>query len=91
MTCYESMCVPCQDRAALCLQYTVPSMSCRARCCVTLYCSLNVQYRSPWGGVRIGRILEDLDSLSALIAFEHWCIQQQTCPPVSQWHMRLGT
>jgi hypothetical protein len=32
-----------------------------------------LQYRSPWGEVRIGRILEDLDSLTALIAFDHWC------------------
>ena len=34
---------------------------------------MHVQYRSPWGEVRIGRILEDLDSLTALIAFDHWC------------------
>ncbi|EFN56025.1 hypothetical protein CHLNCDRAFT_145453 [Chlorella variabilis] len=32
---------------------------------------LREHYRSPWGEVRIGKILEDLDSLSALIAFEH--------------------
>lgn len=34
-----------------------------------------LQYRSPWGEVRIGRILEDLDSLSALIAFDHWSVK----------------
>jgi hypothetical protein len=34
---------------------------------------VHLQYRSPWGEVRIGRILEDLDSLTALIAFDHWC------------------
>ncbi|KAL4451607.1 hypothetical protein ABPG75_007269 [Micractinium tetrahymenae] len=32
---------------------------------------LREHYRSPWGEVRIGRILEDLDSLTALVAFEH--------------------
>ena len=30
------------------------------------------QYRNPWGFVRIGRILEDLDSLAGTIAFSHW-------------------
>ncbi len=29
--------------------------------------------RNPWGSVRIGRILEDLDSLAGLVAFDHWC------------------
>lgn len=33
-----------------------------------------MQYRSPWGEARIGRILEDLDSLTALVAFEHWWV-----------------
>lgn len=28
--------------------------------------------RNPWGSVRIGRILEDLDSLAGLVAFDHW-------------------
>jgi hypothetical protein len=31
-----------------------------------------VQYRNPWGGVRVGRLLEDLDSLAGNIAFDHW-------------------
>ena len=28
-------------------------------------------YRSPWNAVRIGRVLEDLDSLAGNIAFQH--------------------
>lgn len=31
-----------------------------------------LQYRSPWNSVRIGRVLEDLDSLAGNIAYEHW-------------------
>ena len=31
-----------------------------------------MQYRSPWSAVRIGRLLEDLDSLAGNIAYEHW-------------------
>lgn len=30
--------------------------------------------RNPWGSVRIGRILEDLDSLAGLVAFDHWWV-----------------
>ena len=30
------------------------------------------QYRNPWGFVRMGKILEDLDSLAGNIAYEHW-------------------
>ena len=32
------------------------------------------QYRSPWGSVRVGRILEDLDSLAGYIAYDHWWV-----------------
>ncbi|KAL4433423.1 hypothetical protein ABPG77_010276 [Micractinium sp. CCAP 211/92] len=32
---------------------------------------LREHYRNPWGSVRIGRILEDLDSLAGLVAFDH--------------------
>ncbi|KAL4856193.1 Zinc finger MYND domain-containing protein 10 [Chlorella vulgaris] len=42
---------------------------------------LREHYRSPWGGVRIGRILEDLDSLSALIAFEHCDVADESSRP----------
>jgi hypothetical protein len=33
-----------------------------------------LQYRNPWGQVRIGRILEDLDSLAGFVAYEHWWV-----------------
>lgn len=41
--------------------------------------AVGMQYRSPWGEARIGRILEDLDSLTALVAFEHWCVNRAAC------------
>jgi hypothetical protein len=31
-------------------------------------------YRNPWNFIRIGCILEDLDSLAGNIAFQHWCV-----------------
>jgi hypothetical protein len=45
-----------------------------ATCCLLLLlcCCCSYQYRNPWGFVRIGRILEDLDSLAGTIAFSHW-------------------
>ncbi|MEW5304355.1 MAG: hypothetical protein WDW36_006971 [Sanguina aurantia] len=36
-----------------------------------------MQYRNPWGLIRVGRLLEDLDSLAGNIAFEH-------CLPAAQ-------
>ena len=33
---------------------------------------VHMQYRSPWNSCRMGRILEDLDSLAGNIAYEHW-------------------
>lgn len=33
---------------------------------------LCLQYRNPWGYLRIARLLEDLDSLAGSIAFQHW-------------------
>jgi hypothetical protein len=36
-------------------------------------------YRSPWGYLRIGRLLEDLDSLAGSIAFSHWCVCVCVC------------
>jgi acyl-coenzyme A thioesterase 9 len=32
---------------------------------------LSDQYRNPWGNVRVGRLLEDLDALAGTVAFEH--------------------
>jgi hypothetical protein len=32
------------------------------------------QYRNPWGFLRMGRLLEDLDSLAGSIAFAHWWV-----------------
>jgi acyl-coenzyme A thioesterase 9 len=32
---------------------------------------LREHYRSPWGRVRVGRMLEDMDSLAGYVAFEH--------------------
>lgn len=42
-----------------------------------------MQYRNPWGKVRIGRILEDLDSMAGNIAFRH-CEdgEAMTLPPM---------
>ena len=33
---------------------------------------LCLQYRNPWDQVRVGKLLEDLDSLAGNIAFQHW-------------------
>lgn len=40
-------------------------------------------YRNPWGAVRVGRLLEDLDSLAGNVAFSH-CDDgdPDTFPPV---------
>ncbi|GAB4824236.1 hypothetical protein N2152v2_011282 [Parachlorella kessleri] len=32
---------------------------------------LREHYRSPWGEVRLGRVLEDLDSLAGYVAYDH--------------------
>jgi hypothetical protein len=34
---------------------------------------LREEYCNPWGKVRLGKLLEDLDSLAGTIAFDHWC------------------
>lgn len=31
------------------------------------------QYRNPWNYLRMGKLLEDLDSLAGSVAFSHWC------------------
>ncbi|PNH06307.1 Acyl-coenzyme A thioesterase 9, mitochondrial [Tetrabaena socialis] len=33
--------------------------------------ALQDMYRNPWGSMRVGRLLEDLDSLAGNVAFEH--------------------
>jgi len=30
------------------------------------------QYRNPWDFMRMGKLLEDLDSLAGSVAFRHW-------------------
>jgi hypothetical protein len=40
--------------------------------CMCICCQLLLQYRNPWGFLRMGRLLEDLDSLAGSIAFSHW-------------------
>lgn len=45
--------------------------SSRASTGAALTISACVQYRNPWNRMRIGRVLEDLDSLSGNIAFAH--------------------
>lgn len=49
-------------------------------------------YRNPWGEARIGRILEDLDSLAGYVGFEHWWVpaatstqRARTVPPSAGW------
>ena len=42
--------------------------------CSAVPCPATLQYRNPWGQVRIGRILEDLDSLAGFVAYEHWWV-----------------
>ena len=29
-------------------------------------------YRNPWDRVRIGKLLEDLDSMAGTVAYKHW-------------------
>lgn len=33
--------------------------------------ALQEQYRNPWGAVRIGKLLEDLDSMAGTVAYQH--------------------
>lgn len=44
-----------------------------ANYCAFIYFSSQLQYRNPWGNVRMGRLLEDLDSLAGNVAYAHWC------------------
>lgn len=38
---------------------------------------LREEYCNPWGKVRLGKLLEDLDSLAGTIAFEHWWVSRR--------------
>ncbi len=58
-----------------------PLQRCEGNACAWGALLAVMQYRSPWGEARIGRILEDLDSLTALVAFEHWSER----PPCHPW------
>ena len=37
------------------------------------------QYRNPWDFMRMGKLLEDLDSLAGSVAFRHWCGGRPCC------------
>ncbi|XP_004287159.1 PREDICTED: acyl-coenzyme A thioesterase 9, mitochondrial-like [Fragaria vesca subsp. vesca] len=43
---------------------------------------LREQYRNPWNGVRIGKLLEDLDALAGTIAYKHCCNEDGTTRPL---------
>ena len=48
------------------------AVSCEVFCHIQFpHPALCVQYRNPWGRMRIGRTLEDLDSMAGNIAFAH--------------------
>lgn len=33
---------------------------------------LREHYRNPWDAIRLGRLMEDMDSLAGVVAYEHW-------------------
>ena len=37
--------------------------------------TLTELYRNPWGFCRVGRLLEDIDSVSGTVAFDHWWVR----------------
>ncbi|KAM0974187.1 hypothetical protein FF1_017431 [Malus domestica] len=43
---------------------------------------LREQYRNPWNGIRMGKLLEDLDALAGTIAFKHCCYEDGTRRPL---------
>lgn len=43
---------------------------------------LREQYRNPWNGIRIGKLLEDLDALAGTIAYKHCCNEDGTTRPL---------
>ncbi|KAH9329651.1 hypothetical protein KI387_001759 [Taxus chinensis] len=43
---------------------------------------LREQYRDPWNGVRIGKLLEDLDALAGTISFKHCADDDSTTRPL---------
>lgn len=42
---------------------------------------LREHYRNPWSGVRLGRILEDMDSLAGFVAYSHSMDEDQSTRP----------
>jgi len=42
---------------------------------------LREHYRNPWSGVRLGRILEDMDSLAGFVAYSHSMDERQSTRP----------
>lgn len=88
--------------ASACSCWVAPACEC-CRCCVGVHQSSQrvpanmwpfhppLSDRNPWGEARIGRILEDLDSLAGYVGFEHWrvellpnsgCIRGQPLPTI---------
>ncbi|CAN4096933.1 unnamed protein product [Withania somnifera] len=43
---------------------------------------LREQYRNPWNGIRIGKLLEDLDALAGTISFKHCSSYDGTTRPL---------
>lgn len=43
---------------------------------------LREQYRNPWNGIRMGKLLEDLDALAGTIAFKHCSSDDGTTRPL---------
>ncbi|XP_059655458.1 acyl-coenzyme A thioesterase 2, chloroplastic-like [Cornus florida] len=43
---------------------------------------LREQYRNPWNGVRMGKLLEDLDALAGTISFKHCSNEDSTRRPL---------
>ncbi|KAK9062587.1 hypothetical protein SSX86_019775 [Deinandra increscens subsp. villosa] len=39
---------------------------------------LREQYRNPWNGIRVGKLLEDLDALAGTISFKHCFVDPST-------------
>jgi hypothetical protein len=35
---------------------------------------LREHYRNPWNAVRVGRLMEDMDSLAGVVAYDHWYV-----------------
>ncbi len=50
------------------------------------------KYKNPWGFLRMGKLLEDLDSLAGTVAFAHWCAEQGlplTRSPIDEYGVKI--